>query len=144
MSLFDSEEFAVCTICGGIGYVYDDKVDATKPCVCQADLSGTQVNPVARAGDPSTSHMAAASIPTEKMRERQKAVLVCLTRFGPMTDEEIALCYPRVPGLPEQSPSGLRTRRSELHYAGHVVDTGGKRELQSGRLAIVWGLPDAS
>ena len=140
MSLFETEEFEVCPKCGGIGYVYDDKVDATRPCSCQ-DLSGTQVNPVARAGDPVTSHMAAASIPSEKMRERQKAVIVCLTRFGPMTDEEIAIAYPRVPGLPEQSPSGLRTRRSELHYAGYVKDTGEKRTLQSGRLAIVWGLP---
>jgi hypothetical protein len=36
MSLFDSEEFEVCQKCGGGGWVYDAKVDATRRCSCQA------------------------------------------------------------------------------------------------------------
>ena len=35
MSLFDSEEFEVCQKCGGGGWVYDPKVDATRACSCQ-------------------------------------------------------------------------------------------------------------
>jgi hypothetical protein len=34
MSLFETEEYEVCPKCGGSGLVYDEKVDATRACVC--------------------------------------------------------------------------------------------------------------
>lgn len=88
---------------------------------------------VARRTDPWSSHEAAASV--TKVRESQKAVLEALTILGPMTDEELAHQYG---GTPQQSPSGLRTRRSELVELGKVRDSGQRRVLRSGRRAIVW------
>lgn len=64
----------------------------------------------ARHTDPETSHEAARSV--TKIRESQLAVLNIIIDWGPMTDEQIALRAEQV-GL-TQSPSGLRTRRSEL------------------------------
>lgn len=109
-------------------------------------IRGTQVNPVARTSDPHTSHDAADSIPSPEIRVRQKAVLTILERGGPRTDEEIFAIYAGVEGtsnvFPPQSPSGLRTRRCELVRAGYVTDTGDRRELRSGRMAIVWAASD--
>lgn len=112
----------------------------------QMSLDDTQVNPVARSSDPATSHEAAQSIPTETMRLRQKAIVLLLRSTGPQTDEGIADAYGfargRVPDrFPSQSPSGLRTRRSELTHAGHVIDTGERRRTKAGRWSIVWGVP---
>jgi hypothetical protein len=99
----------------------------------------------ARRTDPPTSHAAARSIASEKIRASQKAILMLLEARGPLTDEEIATRYAQTSRMlpdhfPPQSPSGLRTRRSELHQAGYVIDTGEQRKLKSGRWAIVWGL----
>ena len=68
---------------------------------------------------------------------------------GRFTDEELWKQYEasRIHGtlrlqpigaLPEQSVSGLRTRRSELVKRGLVKDSGKKRKLESGRMAVVW------
>lgn len=113
----------------------------------QMEIVGTQVTPVARTSDPVTSHAAAASIPSDRIRKRQRAVLLILKAAGPSTDEQIALRYALVETseaghFPPQSPSGLRTRRSELHRAGYVKDAGEKRKLKSGRLGIVWEASD--
>jgi hypothetical protein len=76
------------------------------------------------------------------MRASQRAVFGLFQFFGPMTDPELAVVYDerRRFGweLPLQSPSGLRTRRKELTDAGHLRDSGGRKRLVSGRLAIVW------
>lgn len=94
----------------------------------------------ARNTDPETSHEAAESITSDKIRESQAVVLGLLRRFGPMTDTEIWTAYEasRNPAAPTQSPSGLRTRRCELIKLMMVYDTGKRRVLASGRNSIVW------
>lgn len=87
----------------------------------------------ARRTDPDTSHAAARSV--VELRPRQQAVLDVLRSYGrALTDEEIAERYDG----PQQSPSGLRTRRSELVSKGFARDSGERRPLASGRLAIAW------
>jgi hypothetical protein len=91
--------------------------------------------PRARAGDPQTSHDAAASV--EHLRQSQIAVLATLVTLGePATDEQIADAYRG--RWPRQSPSGLRTRRSELVEAGLVEDSGVRVTMSTGRKAIAW------
>lgn len=87
---------------------------------------------VARRTDPDTSHDAAESI--RNLRASQDAVLATFWRFGPMTDQELVDRY----AGPPQSTSGLRTRRHELVDRGLIRDSGERRKLESGRLAIVW------
>lgn len=91
----------------------------------------------ARATDPETSHAAAASIPSEKLRVSQQTILELLRLQGPMDDRTIGDVYNML-DLPFQSESGLRTRRAELVRLGLVVDTGDRVVLPSGRKAIVW------
>lgn len=81
---------------------------------------------------------------------RRQAVHAVLAEFGPSTDVDLLGHYValrtwaergdarRWRWLPQQSVSGLRTRRRELVDAGHVVDTGERVRLDSGRLAKVW------
>jgi hypothetical protein len=97
------------------------------------------VTPRARLTDPPTSHRAASSV--RNLRESQEAVLRCFL-WGPMTDEELVNAYDPDGPLQEhpQSPSGLRTRRKELCDLGLVEDSGERRRLKSGRLAVVWSL----
>lgn len=106
----------------------------------------------ARNSDPSTSHAAAATLDQETLRVSQEAVLSIFRTYEQyrelphgMTGDEFAEIYPlareRDPkAYPEQSPSGLRTRRRELVDMGFLVDTGQRRLLESGRWAIVWGI----
>lgn len=89
----------------------------------------------ARNSDPATSHAAADSLSSDKIRRSQLAVLGFLKAFGPMTDTALVERYAR---SPRQSPSGLRTRRRELTTKGLVYDTGKRVVLDSGRKAIVW------
>lgn len=88
----------------------------------------------ARDTDPDTSREAARSV--TDLTERRAAVLATLRRLGSGTDADIAWAYPR--DAPRQSPSGLRTRRSELVAAGLVRDSGLRARMESGRRAIVW------
>ena len=95
----------------------------------------------ARSTDPSTSHEAAASISSDKIRASQDAVLRLLLKYpGGMTDVDLVRRYgeQRDAEFPPQSPSGIRTRRHELVELEKVRDTGWKRKLPSGRSAIVW------
>lgn len=89
----------------------------------------------ARRTDPETSHEAAATV--DALRERQAAVLGVLRR-GPATDEQLAQAYAAVPGAPKQSPSGLRTRRSELVEMGLARHSGAFGQTASGRRTRVW------
>lgn len=102
----------------------------------------------ARRTDPATSHEAAASLSSDKLRRSQEAVLRVL-REGepftgkPMTDERLVEAYEQCVRLwqcqyPKQSPSGIRTRRKELVERGFVKAMG-TTVLASGRRAIVWG-----
>ena len=95
----------------------------------------------ARRSDPVTSHAAAASIPTQKIRESQSAILSCFKLLGPRHDTLLVSCYEaqRVEQQwPKQSPSGIRTRRKELVSAGFLEDSGERQRLDSGRMSIVW------
>jgi hypothetical protein len=94
----------------------------------------------ARHTDPSTSHAAAKSLPSDTLRRSQMAVLSVLCDCGPMDDKHLVREYPWHPvfkTLP-QSDSGLRTRRKELVAQGLVEDSGMKVESSSGRQMIVW------
>lgn len=95
----------------------------------------------ARRNDPSTSRKAAASV--TGIRLSQAAVLKLFKDSGAMTDIELVDRYPlfrKVTGItaPRQSESGLRTRRKELVDLGRLEDSGVKKRLPSGRMAIVW------
>lgn len=94
----------------------------------------------ARRADPETSHEAAASLTSDKLRRSQEAVLALLRERGPMDDQHLVREYAWNfdASAPEQSESGLRTRRKELVQRGLVRATGTVR-LPSGRNAIVWG-----
>jgi len=91
------------------------------------------MNAVARRGDPDTSWAAARSIDAATLRASQLTVLRIIAEQGPMTDETLVdILYGSM------SPSGARTRRSELVAAGLVYDTGDRETLESGRHAIRW------
>lgn len=88
----------------------------------------------ARRTDPETSHAAAASVEPDVITALRARVLLELRRRGPMDDTQLVAAI-----QPEgYSPSGIRTRRSELVDQGHVVDSGVRQKLLSGRFAIVW------
>lgn len=94
--------------------------------------------PRARTTDPVTSHLAAASV--ENLTESQNAVLWMVKSLGPLTDEALVTYYAgRMgrPGFPNQSPSGIRTRRHELTEAG-LVEGSGVGSTRSGRKAVLW------
>lgn len=101
------------------------------------DESWPAIRARARRRDPVTSHAAAASV--AGITEKQRAVLRVLAWAGPLTDEELVEEYerPRVEPLPEQSPSGIRSRRSELVKLGHVEAVGQGR-TGAGRRALRW------
>lgn len=88
-----------------------------------------------RSSDPDTSREAAEGL--RNIRATHRFVLETLARM-PRTDEQIA-DQARADEV-RVSPSGLRTRRSELVEAGYVRATDIRLPLASGRLGIVWAL----
>lgn len=120
----------------------NDKTPDTDP------LQGGLFNPqpaTARSSDPETSHAAAASIDAPTMRKNLAAVLECHRQYpNGLTDESMLWCYREKPkrGWPEQSDSGLRTRRRELADMGHIADSGERSQTVSGRNSIVWKVAD--
>lgn len=68
MSLFDTGEFEVCPKCGGGGWVYDPKVDATRRCSCQS-------------ADPTTGKY---SGPDPTATEESSGAIIERERRGPM------------------------------------------------------------
>jgi hypothetical protein len=90
----------------------------------------------ARRTDPVTSHEAAASITSERIRQSQAMVLAELQSGGPCHDYEL------IRRLESQgrvvTRSGIQTRRCELVALGLVEDSGEKVRLETGRRAIVW------
>jgi hypothetical protein len=91
--------------------------------------------PRARLGDPKTSHDAARSLDPDKLSRCRREILFLL-KVRPRSDEEIAEAgyWQAFP----QSPSSLRTRRSELVDAGLVRDSGRLGVTKSGRKTIIW------
>lgn len=94
----------------------------------------------ARVDDPETSHAAAATV---NVTAGQAKVLQLLQRLAhdravyAVTHEQ--LVHYAVAYDVELSPSGVRTRCTELARAGLVVDRGETR-TKSGRRATLWGL----
>ncbi len=70
--------------------------------------------------DPSTSHEAAASIPSTTLRQSQFDVLDLFRRYGPMTDRGLLAHARAYKDGTTQSDSGLRTRRAELVKMGKL------------------------
>lgn len=113
---------------------------------CSAEEAGElasmvlrMLQPRARTGDRATSHTAADSV--LRMTDKRQAVLRCFQVYGPQTDEGLVSNYTVwVPcsGHPEQSESGLRTRRAELVRMGLLRDSGRTATLASGRQGTVW------
>lgn len=85
------------------------------------------------------------SLTTTQLRKTQTAVQACFVKHGAMHDEALVAVYQATrlaEGWPQQSESGLRTRRSELVDAEMLRDTGRTVKLQSGRSSIVWNLSE--
>lgn len=100
----------------------------------------------ARATDPATSHAAVATVTEASLNQKQDAVLKALRVCnGRACDSELLEAYGALRELdpdayPQQSPSGLRTRRHELVQLGKVADLGIRVTLPTGRQSIVWSL----
>lgn len=95
--------------------------------------------PRARATDPATSHEAARRCRADS--RAHLAVLGVVRVLGPLTDEELVATYERTRtslGNPELSPSGIRTRRSELAAAGVVHEHDREGRTSRGRRAARW------
>jgi hypothetical protein len=84
-------------------------------------ITGLPSEAHARRTDPPTSHAAARSV--TNLTKKQLAVHALLRKNGSMTDEQLVRTYREAVDkkitfngvlLPEQSDSGIRTRRSEL------------------------------
>jgi hypothetical protein len=94
----------------------------------------------ARSSDPETSHVAAAGV---KVSENQTAVLFLLRILGdPVLDEELIVAYAKrqkALKLPEQSESGIRSRRAELAKGGYLVE-GEKKRMTTGGVGRTWML----
>lgn len=94
-----------------------------------------------RTSDPDTSQAAALAV--TRMTSKRLAVLRLFELSGEMTDEQLLDRYrsrSRSRGWPEQSESGLRTRRCELIRMGQLQDTGRTRRMTTGRMAKIWGV----
>ena len=91
----------------------------------------------ARRTDPETSHEAAASLSSDKIRRSQEEVLDAIKRLGRCTDAEIiqsVYVHTRI----GQSDSGIRTRRSELVAKGLVEFTGDFATTLGNRRTRIW------
>ena len=100
----------------------------------------------ARSTDPESSHEAGEQAKA-KLRSSQDAVLRIFKLYGAMSDEMLVRVYEsqmkKNPGLfPQQTPSGLRTRRHELVLREKIVYSG-KRDESLGDRRIkprIWRL----
>lgn len=91
----------------------------------------------ARNTDPLTSHLAAASVTNTQLLRAH--IVRLFDKWGQMTDERLVSLWETIPNFPQASPSGIRSRRSELTRAGYLVSKGlGKSS--AGRSAHVWGV----
>ena len=115
-----------------------------------SDMARMLMEARCRRSDPATSQ-AAARTASMAMTSKRLAVLHLFERWGPMTDEEVSSRY-ELDGsdpsghlgrcCPNQSESGLRTRRSELVRMDQLVDSGRTKRMSTGRQAIVWSVPE--
>lgn len=91
--------------------------------------------PRTRIVDPPTSDDSAKG--TTCRRGAREDVLSLFTFGVSLTDTQLIELHSKS-SLSPQTPSGLRTRRSELVTLGRIRDSGQKRKLKSGRMSIVW------
>ena len=91
----------------------------------------------ARRNDPPTSHQAAASV--TDLTAKQQAVLDVFKHgdHPHFSDEQMIAAYEKA-GLPQQSPSGLRSRRSELVRKGLLKNSGCITKTAAGRHTRMW------
>lgn len=93
----------------------------------------------ARKSDPPESHEAAKSVCN--LGRTRDEILRILRIKGPLTDDQIWVIYgtmfERGRDIPRPSPSGLRSRRSELVSMGFVVQDG-EGTTVSGRRCARW------
>lgn len=113
----------------------EEKADEPEP-ERKPDALDPDPKAVARRTDPGTSWEAAHSLKAEKIRESQREVLRLFRDRGPMTDTRLIEIADQM--NVKQSPSGLRTRRSELVTQGFLVDSERRDILPSGRRSIIW------
>lgn len=86
--------------------------------------------------DPDTSWEAALSVSNEHTAKLY-ALIYQLLSGAPMPDDHLYHMALQRADFPI-TPSGVRSRRSELVRAGWVVDGGGRVPLRTGRKAIAW------
>lgn len=96
----------------------------------------------ARRTDPETSHEAAESVREVTIRMTQRRILICLLSIGPQDDIGISQWFTINNQLPP-SPSGLRTRRSELVAKGLVQHSGEYGKSATGRRTRIWEITEA-
>jgi hypothetical protein len=102
----------------------------------QLGLFSAEPRAHARRTDPETSKAAADRV--SGIRESQQYILGLFRKFGPMTDERLVLRVADQGPHVRFSPSGIRTRRSELVTLGLVKFTGRRETISTGREARVW------
>lgn len=97
------------------------------------------MRPQARRTDPSTSHAAAASV--GDLTENQMAIMTVFRLAGSrLLDEQLISLYKHYQKpfrLPDQSESGIRTRRCELSKAEKLVEAG-RIKMSTGRMGRTW------
>lgn len=99
------------------------------------------MQPHARSTDPLTSFEAAVSV--KELTKKQEAVLEVFDRLGPLYDERLVQAYDDLHEYdparwPEQSESGIRSRRAELVTLGYLRDSGVRAITRSKRGTTVW------
>jgi hypothetical protein len=97
----------------------------------------------ARHADPPTSVAAAKSV--GDLTEKQRAVLTVMRHFNKaLLDEEIVENYQMnrtLLHLPQQSDSGIRSRRAELYRLEKIVQHE-KRRMSTGRMGRTWRIKE--
>lgn len=131
----DQLGLVACPVCGGTGRV-DPRSRKLKD--WRRGESKRSGRPAARSTDPETSQAAADSVRRQTDTHRMIQLRFRELAGGGLTDEELAA---RVEAAGYRiSPSGLRSRRSELVDLGVLVDSGRRRRTRAGRATIVWTL----
>lgn len=104
--------------------------------VAEAYLPDLFSAPLARKGDPATSHQAAADAARNAGNNRAAVLRAHARNAAGLTDYELA----DLTGL-QQNSAGKR--RGELRDAGLIEQTDQRRPAPSGSLAIVWRITPA-
>lgn len=91
-----------------------------------------------RRRSPDTSWAAAYEQTPEKSQRLYRAIYYALTKFGPMTDDELRVKLANVIRTYGYAPEGVTMRRGELVKADWVRATDERRPGDSGSLMTVW------